>query len=330
MDTVEGVGAVSPQHIPVLYNEIMRALRPAPGGHYIDGTVGAGGHAEGILLASSPDGQLLGLDRDPRAIEVARERLSRFGGRVHLAHDSYTEMASEAEKIGWEAGAVDGIVLDLGLSSMQLGDPARGFSFAGEGPLDMRFDPHSSVTAGDLVNGLSVEDLADVLYRYGEEAQGRRIAQAIVASRPISSPKHLAEVVARAVGGRKRGAAGRIHPATRTFQALRIAVNDELSAVARALPEAVSLLRPGGRLAVISFHSLEDRIVKEFFHRESRDCICPPEQPVCICGHRASVTEPMGRKPISPTDEETARNPRARSAKLRVAERVTSDVRRET
>jgi 16S rRNA (cytosine1402-N4)-methyltransferase len=211
---------------------------------------------------------------------------------------------------------VDGILMDLGISSRQLGDPERGFSFQADGPLDMRLDPTAEMTAAELVNELPQEELADIIYRYGEERDSRRIARALVAARPIRSTKALASVVSSAVRNRERG----IHPATRTFQALRIAVNRELEALATALPQAVGLLRPGGRLAVIAFHSLEDRIVKQFFQRESRDCLCPPEIPVCVCGHRATL-EVITRKPIRPTAAEVERNPRCRSARLRIAEK---------
>ena len=288
-------------------------LAVRPGGVYIDGTVGGGGHAEAILESSAPDGRLLGLDRDPGALEAAGERLARFGGRAVLRHGSFARLAALAEGFA----PADGVLLDLGLSSLQLADPARGFAFSREGPLDMRFDPTApGPTAADLVNGLPVKELAALLYRYGEERQAGRIAEAIVAARPLETTRQLAEVIERAVGRR-----GRIHPATRTFQALRIAVNKELEALEAALPQAVDLLRPGGRLVVISFHSLEDRIVKRFLRRESRDCICPPETPVCTCGHTAQLRL-LTRKPVRPDPEEVERNPRARSARLRAAERI--------
>lgn len=302
-------------HVSVLYKEVVSGLQPQPGGRYIDGTVGAGGHAFGILEASSPDGELLGLDLDPAALQVAAERLKLFGDRAHLVHSSYRDMASAANRIGW--GAVDGIVLDLGLSSLQLETAERGFAFKHNGPLDMRFDPASPLTAHDLVNGASEGELADILFRYGEERAARRIVRTIVAARPITGTRQLAQVVAAAVGGRR----GDIHPATRTFQALRIAVNGELDTVAASLPVAIGLLKPGGRLAVISFHSLEDRIAKTLFHQEARDCICPPEQLVCTCGHKASLKE-VTRRPIIPSGGEAAQNPRSRSAKLRIVEKL--------
>ncbi len=277
--------------------------------------MGGGGHAAGILAASSPDGRLLGLDRDPAAIERAQDRLSPYAGRWVLVQRSYEYLEEIAGGQRWIP--VDGILFDLGLSSLQLADPARGFAFMQDGPLDMRFDPtQGGPTAATLVNQFSVQELATILYRYGEERRARRIAEAIVAARPIDTTAELAAVVEQ-VSGRR----GRIHPATRTFQALRIAVNNELDALEAALPQAVNILSPGGRLTVISFHSLEDRLVKRFLRRESRDCVCPPEVLVCGCGHRATLRL-ITRKPVMPTAEETAANPRARSARLRVAERL--------
>ncbi len=276
--------------------------------------MGGGGHARGILVASTPDGELLGIDADPLAVALAGERLAEFGGRVTLVQGNFADLEEIALEHGFSP--VDGILLDLGLSSLQLEAAGRGFSFQLDGPLDMRFDPSRTTTAADLVNDLSVEELASILSRYGEEPQARRIARAIVAERPINTTGELAALVKRTVGRRRR-----IHPATRTFQALRIAVNEELECLAKALPQALGLLMPGGRLVVISFHSLEDRLVKKFFRRESRDCICPPEAPVCTCGHRATLGI-VTRKPIRPSAEEVAANPRSRSAKLRIAFRL--------
>lgn len=311
-------------HIPVLLEPVLRLLRVAEigasdeAGRFVDGTVGAGGHAAAILEAA-PGARLLGLDRDPAALALARERLAPFGARAALAHASYEDMPEQvAAWLSEDDPLVDGILLDLGVSSMQLDQAERGFAFMQDGPLDMRFDPTSGEpSAADLVNLLDAGELADILYRYGEERHSRRIAQAIVAARPLHTTRALAEVVARA----SRGPREKIHPATRTFQALRIAVNDELGAVERALPATISLLRPGGRLAVISFHSLEDRIVKQTFKREATDCLCPPRQPICTCGHRASVAL-ITRKPVEADEAEIARNPRSRSAKLRVVERL--------
>jgi len=287
-------------------------LRPRSGGFYVDCTVGAGGHAFGILAACVPEGLLLGLDVDPAALDLARSRLAPFGERAILRRRSYAELAAVLAELEW--GKVDGIVLDLGVSSMQVDRAERGFSFNKEAPLDMRFDPTQERTAAELVNELPEKDLADLLYRYGEERQSRRIARAIAANRPIRTTLELAALIARTIGG------GKIHPATRSFQALRIATNRELENLEAILPQAVAALRPEGRLAVIAFHSLEDRIVKQFFRRESKDCICPPDRPVCTCGHTASIVE-VTRKPVQTGDDEVRSNPRARSARLRVAER---------
>lgn len=302
-------------HNPVLYQQIITYLRPKSPERYIDGTIGAGGHAWGILEASSPDGKLVGLDLDPQALALASQRLAVYKDRVTLFQASYTTLLEQMERVGWEN--VQGIVIDLGVSSMQLDTPERGFSFLADGPLDMRFSPSQPETAADLVNLLPEDELADILWRYGEERHSRRIARSIAQARPLRTTRQLAEVVARAAGGHS----GRIHPATRTFQALRIAVNHELQSIEEVLPLAVSALSPGGRVAVISFHSLEDRIVKQFFRRESRDCICPPGQPVCTCGHKATIRE-LTRHPVEAEPEEIESNSRARSARLRVAEKI--------
>jgi 16S rRNA (cytosine1402-N4)-methyltransferase len=304
-----------PPHVSVLYQPIITALRPGSPGLYVDATVGAGGHAWGILDNSSPDGQLLGLDVDPRALELAHQRLSSFKNRYHLVRSSYTSLSSQLLTLGWDH--VDGILIDLGISSMQIDSPERGFSFLKDGPLDMRFDPSQSVSASDLINNSSEEDLADLIWKYGEERSSRRIARVIVHNRPITSTLALAGLIARAAG--KPG--GRIHPATRTFQALRIAVNHELDSLEDFLPQAVRALTPGGRLAVISFHSLEDRITKQYFRQESRDCICPPDQIICQCNHKASIKE-INRRPIEADEKEKAENPRSRSAKLRLIEKL--------
>lgn len=308
-------------HLPVLYHEIIHALQPRRGGHYVDGTLGAGGHAYGILESSSPDGRLLGMDLDPQALELARQRLAPFGSRAIIVKASYTSLLTQLQRLKWPA--VDGVLLDLGVSSMQFDTPQRGFSFQADAPLDMRFDPENPLRAVDLVNDLPETDLADIIYRYGEERRSRQIARAIVNSRPIHTTGQLAEVVARAVSGgrKKRRSRKSVHPATQTFQALRIAVNDELNALETVLPQAVKALATGGRIAVISFHSLEDRIVKLFFRQESKDCICPPKQPVCTCGHRATL-KVITRQPLRPSEAEMESNPRSRSAKLRVAERL--------
>lgn len=310
-------------HRPVLYHQIIHALRPSPAGLYVDCTLGAAGHAWGILEASAPDGKLLGLDLDAQALEIARARLAPFGERAILRQASYAALQEQLQAIGWER--VHGILLDLGVSSMQLDTPQRGFSFQHNAPLDMRFDLRAPLRASDLVNELSEQELAQLLFRYGEEKRARQIARAIVRARPVHTTAELAAIVAEASGAsqKQKGSQRSIHPATRTFQALRIAVNRELEAVESILPQAVAALAPGGRLAVISFHSLEDRIVKQFFRRESQDCLCPPRQPVCTCGHKATLIE-LTRRPITPDAEEVAQNPRSRSARLRVAERVST------
>jgi 16S rRNA (cytosine1402-N4)-methyltransferase len=303
------------QHVPVLFQEVLDILSPTPGGTYLDGTLGAGGHSRGILERSSPDGRVIGFDRDPQALALARENLAEFGNRIIAVHDSYQNFQSHLNNLNWQL--VDGILLDLGLSSMQLDRPERGFSFRESGPLDMRFDPEQPLSAADLVNGLSREELADLLFNYGEEKQSWKIADAIIANRPLVSTQDLAELIKKVTRNRKT----RIHPATRTFQALRIAVNGELDALEAFLPRALEALKPGGRLAIIAFHSLEDRIVKTFFRRESSDCICPPEIPQCVCGHQAQL-KVLTRRPVQPTEEQISLNPRARSAKLRAAEKI--------
>jgi len=302
------------KHQPVLYHEIIHALQPKNEGRYVDGTLGAGGHARGILEACAPDGRLLGLDVDPQALALARETLAPYGERVRLLQASYDSLTETLHEIGWDE--VDGIVLDLGLSSMQLDSPERGFSFQQDAPLDMRFDPASPTTAADLVNALPGDELADLIFRYGEEHASRRIAQAIVKARPLQTTRQLAAVI-ESVVPRK----GRVHPATQTFQALRIAVNNELERVENVLPQAVAALRSGGRLAIISFHSLEDRIVKEYFRRESKDLVNPPYERIYEVEKKATLKE-INRKVIIPGEAEIKANPRARSAKLRIAEKL--------
>jgi 16S rRNA (cytosine1402-N4)-methyltransferase len=300
--------------------ETLAALQPHAGGRYLDGTLGGAGHTQLLLDTSAPGGRVLAIDADPLALERARALLPEAiaGGRLLLAHGNFAQMGELATAANF--APVDGILLDLGLSSDQLADRERGFSFAHDAPLDMRFDTTRGVAAADLVNTLPEAELADVLWRYGEERRSRAIARRIGTVRqyqPITRTSDLARLVASVVHGRPGG----IHPATRTFQALRIAVNDELASLEAALPAAIELLRPGGRLAVISFHSLEDRIVKQTFQREERGCVCPPELPACVCG-RAPRLRIVTRHPLMASVEEIATNPRARSAKLRVAETV--------
>ena len=310
-------------HQPVLYQEIIHALQPQTGGRYVDGTLGAGGHARGILEASAPDGRLLGLDVDPQALAIARKNLAPYEHRIHLAQASYTTLFEQLKSLGWNA--VDGIVLDLGASSMQFDTAERGFSFMQDAPLDMRFGPHALQTAAEIVNKYTERELADLIYEYGEERDSRKIARAIVNNRPLHTTRELVAAI-EAVSPRsfdrlRTGRGNRVHPATRTFQALRIAVNDELSSIRSVLPQAVAGLRSCGRLAVISFHSLEDRIVKEFFREQSKDLVNPPYERIYEEERKATLKE-VTRKPITPSEEETENNPRARSAKLRIAEKI--------
>lgn len=306
------------QHIPILVTEVIAALRPeAPNTlRLIDGTVGGGGHSLALLRAGIES--VLACDRDASAIETAKRRLVEYGERVSFYHGSYVNMPDAAKALGWQT--VDAILLDLGVSSYQLDDPARGFSFRYDSPLDMRFDRDAmDATAGDLVNSLAADELADLFYRYGEERHSRRIAREIVRRRPIASTRLLAELVANALPSQAKRRS-KLHPATKVFQALRIVVNQELDAIERALPTAVDLLRPGGRLAVISFHSLEDRLVKRAFKQLSTSVVAPPGM-ASIEQRRASIRL-VNRKPISPNQAELSANPRSRSAKLRVAERL--------
>ncbi|HLE81179.1 MAG TPA: 16S rRNA (cytosine(1402)-N(4))-methyltransferase RsmH [Dehalococcoidia bacterium] len=314
VSALEEAQAVAEQHVPVLLKEAVTALRPHPDGTYIDATIGLGGHAGALLAAAGPDVRLLGLDADPQALAGARRTLEPCGDAVLLVEANFRYLAEVAEQL--EFAQVDGILLDLGVSTLQLQGLGRGFSFLRDEELDMRFSPTQRLTAADMVNTCPERALADLIFRYGEEPHARRIARRIVASRPIRTTGQLADIVAAATGRR-----GKTHPATRTFQALRIAVNDELAALRDVLPQALSLLAPGGRLAVISFHSLEDRIVKEFYATESRDCICPPATPLCVCGH-VSRLRVITRRPLRPSPDEITRNPRSRSAKLRVAEKL--------
>lgn len=302
-------------HIAVLYQESLEALQPHAGGLYIDGTVGAGGHTRGILLGSAPDGRVLAFDRDAAALATAQARLGELAERVTWVHASYAEMGTIAPARGF--GQVDGVLLDLGVSSMQVDTPERGFSFRYEAPLDMRFDTRQATTAADLVNTLPEAELADIFWRYGEVRNSRKLARIIVHNRPITTTTQLADLVANASGARRRR--GR-HPATQLFQALRIAVNDELRALEDGLDAAIALLKSGGRIAVISFHSLEDRYVKNLFRDLQRDCICPPEQLICACDWEP-VLRLVSRKAIKSPDSEIAANPRSRSARLRVAEK---------
>jgi 16S rRNA (cytosine1402-N4)-methyltransferase len=305
-------------HLPVLVDEVLASLAVGAGSSVADCTVGGGGHAERLLEATSPDGRLLGLDADRAAILEAKRTLARFGDRVVLRQANFASLYDEAGAAGLIP--LDAVLFDLGLSSYQLADPRRGFSFAADAPPDMRFDEDRGVSALDLIDRSSQRELAGILATFGEERHAGRIATAILAARAegrLVTAADLSRVVSEAAPA-GRADAGRLHPATRTFQALRIAVNRELEVLAPALAGALAALRPGGRLAVISYHSGEDRIVKRFMARESRDCIEEPLPPICLCGHRAQL-RPLPRRGITPTAAEVARNRRARSARLRAA-----------
>lgn len=328
------------EHTPVLLTATLDGLNIKPGGSYIDGTLGGGGHTEGMLARGA--GRVLGIDRDPAALQAAAERFSAYSDRLMLVHGNFRDVGTIAQAHGFDA--VDGMLLDIGVSSPQLDVAGRGFSFGQDAPLDMRMDPTQGVTAADLVNTLPEDELANLIYRYGEERASRRIARQIVEQRKhaaIERTAELADLIKRAVGGRKDE---RIHPATRTFQALRIAVNDELGALEEALPAATAQLATSGRLAVITFHSLEDRIVKEFMRREAAVCLLPPRlfaeqcphliahddgpRPCIYIGSRDCDYAPrlaeVTRKPIVADEQELATNPRSRSAKLRIAERIAN------
>ncbi|HWI39919.1 MAG TPA: 16S rRNA (cytosine(1402)-N(4))-methyltransferase RsmH [Verrucomicrobiae bacterium] len=308
------------RHLSVMPREVIHYLEPAPGMVMVDGTLGGGGHAEGVLEAISPDGILIGFDRDEEALAAAAKRLQRFGGRLVLVHANFSGIGSELAARGIDG--IDGFLADVGVSSHQLDTAERGFSFSREAPLDMRMDVSCGETAADLVNGLELDELTRVIREFGEERWARRIAVRIVEARerqPILTTTELAEVVRRAIPAAMRE--DRIDPATRTFQALRIAVNDELESLRSGLADALGLLRPGGRAAVISFHSLEDRIVKETFREHAQGCTCPKSVPLCVCGNLPKV-KLLTRKPARPADDEIETNPRARSARLRAVEKL--------
>lgn len=303
-------------HRPVLVAEVVEHLWVRPDGVYLDATVGDGGHALAILDAASPTGKVLGLDRDPHSLARAVQRLGPYGDRFVPVQGNYAEMSALAR--AREVGRADGVLMDLGFSSWQVQEPGRGFSFRSDEPLDMRYDPASPLTAAHIVNSYEEGELAQLIFRYGEEPRSRTIARNIVRNRPIGSTVELADLVARAVGNRR---GHRLHPATRTFQALRVAVNDELVHLEAGLKSAFELLAPSGRLVIISYQSLEDRLVKNFLAQESRGCICPPEAPACTCGHQPRVRL-VNRRVIRPSSQEVQLNPRSRSAKMRVAQRL--------
>jgi 16S rRNA (cytosine1402-N4)-methyltransferase len=313
------IGSVGAAHVPVLEGLVVGGLRPRPGARLVDATIGLGGHAR-ALLAAAPDTVLLGLDRDPAALAHTRARLAECGERLILREGSFADLRTHLDSVGWDAA--DGVLVDLGVSSMQLADAARGFSFRAAGPLDMRMGPGAAHTAGEVVNTFDERALAQALREYGEEPRARAIARAIVRARPLETTTDLATVVARVVGRAKPGH----HPATRTFQAIRILVNDELGALDALLTDGWQWLRPGGRLAILAYHSLEDRRVKTAFRRWAADCICPPYVPRCVCGWRAKVRL-VTTKALRPDAEEIARNPRARSARLRIVERLDAEAR---
>ena len=295
--------------------EVLEGLDVRPGGTYLDATMGEGGHSGPIVESCLPGGRVLGLDADPSVVSIAAQRLSHFHGAFEARSGNYADMKSIAADAGIRE--LNGVLFDLGFSSRQIDDPGRGFSFQGDGPLDMRFDTGQGLTAGEIVNTWPEAELAQTIRQYGEEPRARRIADAIVSARPIKSTGSLAAIISRASGGGRR----KIHPATRTFQALRIQVNRELENLRGGLEGAIELLAAGGRLVVITYHSLEAALVKSFLRRESGMCVCPPEQPVCTCG-RVRRMKRITRKAIAPSREEISNNPRARSARLRVGERV--------
>lgn len=318
----EAEGKVKPTHVPVMLNEVLDLLATRPAGRYLDGTLGLGGHARAVLRKAGIGAELLGLDRDAHALEMARMNLAEFGSAVHTRQSCFADFPEALDEIGWDT--VDGALVDLGVSSMQLDTPGRGFSFLRDGPLDMRMDPDGKAEpASALVNAASVGQLTEIIENYGEEPMAGRIARAIDEARargPIETTLQLAAIVERAYPAKWRRTA-RNHPATKTFQALRLAVNGELEQLKLFLERIVPRLAVGGRVAVISFHSLEDRIVKHFFKTASTGCICPPQQLFCVCGHHASLRL-VTKKALTATDEEMAVNARSRSAKLRVAERI--------
>ena len=300
-------------HQPVLTDEVIDGLNVLPGGNYIDCTAGQGGHTEAILLRCRPEGNVLALDLDPSAINSTRSRLRSYTDNLNLFQISYTELDIANKQSG--LSHIDGILFDLGLSSFQLDNSDRGFSFKRDESLDMRFDPMGDVTAYDIINSYNEEHIENILLSYGEETRAKTIARRIVENRPIATARMLASIVERAY----KSARGRIHPATKTFQAIRMAVNNELENISVGLTKAISTLRPGGRLVVISYHSLEDRIVKQFFKTESRDCICPIETLICSCNHLAKL-KLVNKHVITPSPTEKSVNPRSRSARMRIAE----------
>jgi len=304
-----------PVHVPVLVDEAVAGLQARPGGYFVDCTVGLGGHAAAILERILPSGRVLGIDADPEAIEVSRERLSKYGEAVTLVNDNFVNLEGICER--YQFHPVDGILFDLGVSSLQLDTAERGFSFHLDAHLNMRFDAGEGLTASQIVNTFSEHDLARLIWEYGEERHSRRIARHIVQNRPVATTTELARLIEQVLSSKR----ARIHPATRTFMALRIAANNELENLKQALEQTIQLLRPRGRLAVISYHSLEDRITKQFMRRAASSCVCPPGTIMCRCGHVPTL-KLISRKVIRPASLEIESNPRSRSAKLRIAERL--------
>lgn len=317
---MSGNGSGNPPefHEPVMLSEVLDALQVIPGGRYIDATLGEGGHARAILRAALPGGQLIGIDADPEAVVSAEKRLEEFGSLVRIVNENFAEMQAIATR--YEFAPVHGVLMDLGVSSLQLDRESRGFSFRRSDPLDMRFSNDGGLDANKIVNQYSERELGDIIYRYGDERASRRIASAIVENRPVKNALQLADIISSV---KRRGRRG-IHSATQTFQALRIAVNDEMAALEAGLEQAVNVTGTGGRIVVISYHSLEDRIVKNFFRTAASDCICDSEgrqSPFCTCNHTPTL-KPVIRGALTPTSSEVDANPRSRSAKLRVASRI--------
>jgi len=307
-------------HLPVMATEVVQGLKLKPGGVYVDCTLGGGGHSELILQGTGPDGCLVGLDQDPEALAAAKKRLTSYKPRAIFVRANFRRLADVLVDLG--ISALDGVLFDLGTSSYQLDNPARGFSYQHDAPLDMRMDPQSEITAGMLVNNMTTEELTGIIRKYGEERWASRIAEFIVEERkshPIETTGSLVEIIKKAVpaGARREGP----HPAKRTFQALRIAVNSELEILAAAVKAAALALKPGGRICVITFHSLEDRIIKDLFRELASPCTCPRDFPVCVCGGKKEL-QIVTTKPVLPSETELAVNPRARSAKLRIGEKV--------
>jgi 16S rRNA (cytosine1402-N4)-methyltransferase len=310
------------RHVPVMQDEVLRYLRPKSGATFLDGTVGGGGHTAAILEACAPQGRVLGFDRDAHALAVARQRLDAFADRVVLVHANFSLARDVLARLGWEQ--VDGLLLDLGFSSLQVEDAERGFSFSRSGPLDMRMDQDDEWSAADIVNSASEDELRKIFYDLGEERAAGAVARAIVRDRsqsPFATTAALVQTIERVI---RRTPQTRIHPATRIFQALRIAVNRELEHLSTFLHEGYQLLRPGGRMVILAYHSLEDRLVKDTFRHWAATCLCPPQIPLCCCGWRPKVRL-LTSKPLFPTEPEIEKNPRARSARLRAVERCAKE-----